>query len=167
MSRIDLEKIVAMFGDRVVLETYSQQGDETAVISKESLLDVMFYIKNSLKYDFLVDLTAVDRMEKIPRFMVVYHFRSMELGSRLRIKVPVDESSMQIDSIVPLWPAANWLEREAYDMFGVVFTGHPDLRRILLYSEFVGHPLRKDYPKDKRQPLVRREDMFIHNENDQ
>jgi NADH-quinone oxidoreductase subunit C len=72
----------------------------------------------------------------------------------LRLVVPVDEAEAEVDSLASLWPAANWLEREVWDMFGIVFRNHPDLKRILLYAEFQGHPLRKDYPVKKRQPLI-------------
>jgi NADH-quinone oxidoreductase subunit C len=88
------------------------------------------------------------------RFVVVYHFFSLPLKHRLRLEVPLDEADAEVDSLAPLWAAANWLEREAWDMFGVRFRGHPDLRRLLMYQEFKGHPLRKDYPVNKRQPLI-------------
>ena len=89
------------------------------------------------------------------RFTVVYHFYSMAKKHRLRLQVPVeDETSPEVDSLTSLWPGANWLEREVWDMFGIVFRGHPDLKRILMYEEFEGHPLRKDYPVSKRQPLI-------------
>ncbi len=89
-----------------------------------------------------------------PRFVVVYHFFSTTHKHRLRLVVPVQESEPEVDSLVDLWPAANWLERETWDMFGIVFRGHPDLKRILMYEEFEGHPLRKDYRVNKRQPLI-------------
>lgn len=88
------------------------------------------------------------------RFAVVYHLYSSRLKHRLRLVVPLAEDDASVDSLTPLWPGANWLEREAWDMFGVDFIGHPDLRRILMYEEFDGHPLRKDYPVSKRQPLI-------------
>jgi NADH-quinone oxidoreductase subunit C len=88
------------------------------------------------------------------RFAVVYHFYSMTLKHRLRLVVPVEEDAAEIDSLTSLWPGANWLEREVWDMFGITFRGHPDLKRLLMYEEFEGHPLRKDYPVNKRQPLV-------------
>ncbi len=95
------------------------------------------------------------------RFQVVYHLRSTKTGKRLRLKAPVDEGdngeNPEIDSVTSLWKSALWADRETWDMFGIKFRGHPDLRRILMYEEFVGHPLRKDYPKEKRQPLVRRD----------
>ena len=88
------------------------------------------------------------------RFAVLYHFYSTTHKHRLRLVVPVEEAAPEVDSLTALWPGANWLEREAWDMFGVGFRGHPDLRRILMYEEFDGHPLRKDYPVNKRQPLI-------------
>ena len=89
------------------------------------------------------------------RFAVIYHFYSMAEKHRLRLSVPIaDETSPEVDSLTSLWPGANWLEREVWDMFGIGFRGHPDLKRILMYEEFEGHPLRKDYPVKKRQPLI-------------
>ena len=88
------------------------------------------------------------------RFAVVYHFYSMVHNHRLRLVVPVEEADAEVDSLTSLWPGANWLEREVWDMFGINFRGHPDLKRILMYEGFEGHPLRKDYPVKKRQPLI-------------
>ncbi|MCP3915735.1 MAG: NADH-quinone oxidoreductase subunit C [bacterium] len=88
------------------------------------------------------------------RFAVVYHFFSGTQRHRLRLVVPVPETRAAVESLTPLWPAANWLEREVWDMFGIRFEGHPDLKRILMYDGFEGHPLRKDYPVAKRQPLI-------------
>ena len=88
------------------------------------------------------------------RFTVVYHFYSMSHKHRLRLVVPLEEKNAEVDSLTSLWAGANWLEREVWDMFGIRFRGHPDLKRILMYEEFEGHPLRKDYPVNKRQPLI-------------
>ena len=88
------------------------------------------------------------------RFVVTYHFYSLVHKHRLRLVVPVEENDAELDSVTPLWDGANWLEREVWDMFGIQFRGHPDLKRILMYDEFEGHPLRKDYPVNKRQPLI-------------
>ncbi len=88
------------------------------------------------------------------RFTVVYHFFSTAHKHRLRLVVPVEESVAEVDSLTDLWPGANWLEREVLDMFGIAFRGHPDRKRILMYEEFEGYPLRKDYPVNKRQPLI-------------
>jgi NADH-quinone oxidoreductase subunit C len=88
------------------------------------------------------------------RFVVVYHLFSLPLKHRLRLEVPVGETEPEVDSVTAVWAAANWYEREVWDMFGIRFRGHPDLRRILMYEEFDGHPLRKDYPVRRRQPLI-------------
>ncbi len=92
------------------------------------------------------------------RFAVVYHFFSLEHKHRLRLVVPVEEArdgtTAELDTVTSLWAGADWLEREVWDMFGIRFQGHPDLKRILMYEEFEGHPLRKDYPVNKRQPLI-------------
>jgi NADH-quinone oxidoreductase subunit C len=101
-----------------------------------------------------VDITAVDHLGRKPRFDVIYHLLSVPSKRRLRIKVQVEDGESTVDSLTSLWGDANWLEREVWDMFGIRFSGHPDLRRILLYEEFQGHPLRKDYPIRKRQPLI-------------
>ena len=88
------------------------------------------------------------------RFAVVYHFYSLKHKHRLRLVVPLNETDLEVDTLTSLWAGANWLEREVWDMFGIRFRGHPDLTRILMYEEFEGHPLRKDYPVNKRQPLI-------------
>jgi len=137
-----------------VLGYHSYLGDDTVVIRRESLLPVMKLLKEQFQFATLTDLTAVDYLGQQPRFEVVYHLHSMEKNARLRVKVPAAEGE-EVDSLTPLWPIANWLEREVWDMFGIRFTNHPDLRRILMYDEFEGHPLRKDYPVNKRQPRVK------------
>ena len=139
-----------------ILDTLLPQGDATAIIRPEFLAKIMDFLKKDsrLLFDVLVDITAIDYAERKPRFDVVYHLLSLPFNRRLRIKVPVEESKPTVDSLTPLWGSADWLEREVWDMFGIVFEGHPDLRRILLYPEFQGHPLRKDYPIRRRQPLI-------------
>jgi NADH-quinone oxidoreductase subunit C len=110
---------------------------------------------SKLRLDFLSDITAVDYWQKKePRFEVVYQVASLKGGQRLRVRVPVPEEDATVDSLVPLWKGANFLEREVWDLFGIRFIDHPDLRRILLYEEFQGHPLRKDYPVNLWQPRV-------------
>lgn len=163
MSKQDLERLAAAHPDGVV-ESHSAHGDDTAIVLGSHILPVMRWLRDSAGYDMLVDVTAVDYLGRDLRFEVVYHLRSMTSGHRLRVKVQLaelDESvPPEVDSVVSLWPGANWLEREVYDLYGIRFKDHPDLRRILLYEEFQGHPLRKDYPKEKRQPLVRRESLL-------
>lgn len=141
-----------------VLETHNHRGDETAVVKRENLLEIARFIKTNPEWgmNVLMDLTAVDgsALGWESRFEVVYHFYSLAQNHRLRLKVRVGEKDAHVPSLVELWPIANWLEREVWDMFGISFEGHPDLRRILMYPEFVGHPLRKDYPYNKIQPLI-------------
>jgi len=145
-----------------VLSTHSYRGDDTLVVDPTRIADAMKTLRDDpeLAMTMLVDVTAVDYFGREPRFEVVYHLRSFKSGARLRVKVPVaepeDGSNPAIDTITPLWASADWNEREVWDLYGIRFRGHPDMRRILMYEEFVGHPLRKDYPKEKRQPLVRR-----------
>ena len=139
-----------------VLDAMLPQGDATAVIRPESLTRIIDFLKNDsrLQFNILVDITAVDYLERKPRFDVVYHLLSLPFNRRLRLKVPVEDGSSALNSLTPWWGSANWLEREVWDMFGIRFAGHPDLKRILMYEEFQGHPLRKDYPIRKRQPLI-------------
>jgi NADH-quinone oxidoreductase subunit C len=139
-----------------VIEASLPQGDATAIIRTEYLTRVMDFLKNDprLQFSMLVDITAVDYMGRRPRFDVVYHLLSILFKRRLRIKLQVEDGEPTVDSLTSLWGDANWLEREVWDMFGIRFAGHPDLRRILLYEEFQGHPLRKDYPIRRRQPLI-------------
>ncbi len=139
-----------------VEETHARLGDVTARVAPGRLEEVMRFLRDEsgLEFDMLTDLTAVDYLGQSPRFEVVYHLYSVAQGHRLRIKARVAEEEAEIESLVDLWPSANWMEREVWDLYGIRFRGHPDLRRILLYEEFEGHPLRKDYPMEKRQPLV-------------
>jgi len=138
-----------------VVDTLLPQGDATAVIRPEFLTEIMDFLKNDsrLLFNVLMDMTAVDFKGKTPRFEVVYHLLSMKFNRRLRIKLKIEEGK-PVDSLTPLWGCANWLEREIWDMFGISFKSHPDLKRILMYEEFEGHPLRKDYPVKKRQPRI-------------
>jgi len=141
-----------------VLETHSFCGDDTAVIHPEAIVPVATCLKHDpeLDYNFLMDLTAVDclNLGTPHRYEVVYHFFSLSKKHRIRIKTPLGAKGPQVDSIASLWAGADWYEREVWDMFGVKFRGHPNLKRILMYEEFEGHPLRKDYPIRKRQPLI-------------
>jgi NADH-quinone oxidoreductase subunit C len=138
-----------------VVSTHAYLGDATAVVREFHLLDTMRFLRSdpALAFDMLSDVCAVDYLPRVPRFEVVYHLYSVAKNHRLRVKTPVDENT-SAPSVVELWPSANWMEREVFDLYGIRFAGHPDLRRILLYDEFEGHPLRKDYPKERRQPLV-------------
>ena len=155
-----LQRLRDRFGAAIV-DTHEFRGDTTAVVDRTMLVDALRFCRDepALAFDMLTDLTAVDYLkfpgrEDGPRFEVVYHLYSLAHNHRLRLKVVVDEDDAVVPTAVPLWPIANWLEREVWDMFGVRFEGHPDPRRLLMYEQFVGHALRKDYPINRRQPLI-------------
>ncbi|UCD84048.1 MAG: NADH-quinone oxidoreductase subunit C [Deltaproteobacteria bacterium] len=125
----------------------SSFGDElTVTIKKESILALSRFLKDEFSFDFLVDVCGVDYLGREPRFEVVYHLLSIRSRSRLRLKVPVPGESSTLDSVCSVWKAANWFEREVFDMYGISFNGHPDLRRILNTEDVGGYPLRKDFP---------------------
>lgn len=158
MSQRVLDVLKGKFGDAIV-ETHSFLGDDTAVVDPKSWKAVCAFLKSDpqMAFDMMVDLCGVDYPEREPRFEVVLHLYSTSRRHRVRLKARVGDSEgddAQLDSITEVWPGVNWFEREAYDLVGITFLGHPDLRRILMYPEFTGHPLRKDYPADKTQPLV-------------
>ena len=150
-----LDRLIDVHSD-AVLETHTRLGDATAVVDAGRIVEIARFLRDDdlLFFEMLSDLCAVDYPERSPRFEVVYHLYSLKHNHRLRIKAGVPEEPCEIDSLVEIWPAANWLEREVWDMYGIRFRNHPDLRRLLLYEEFEGHPLRKDYPKERRQPLI-------------
>ncbi|CAG0960329.1 NADH-quinone oxidoreductase subunit C [Myxococcaceae bacterium] len=139
-----------------ILETHARLGDATASVDPSRVVDVLRHLRDTagLEFDMLVDLTGVDHLGATPRFEVVYHLLSLRHHHRVRIKARVGEEAPEIPSVCGVFASANWMEREAFDLYGIRFRDHPDLRRILLYDEFEGHPLRKDYPKERRQPLV-------------
>jgi NADH-quinone oxidoreductase subunit C len=138
-----------------VLEASSPFGDDTLVIRPAALREVMDVLR-AVPHDFamLLDLTVVDFPDRTERFEIVYHLLSLSRNRRIRIKLSVGESNPAVASLTPVWKNADWLEREAYDMFGVTFEGHPYLRRLFMYDGFEGHPLRKDYGLRHRQPRL-------------
>ena len=129
-----------------VVDSHSRLGNDTVIIRPEHLLEVAATLRDdpAAAMDLLRDITAVDYMHRVPRFEVVYIFYSIALKHQLLVRVLVEEESCKVPSLDSLYPIANWLEREVYDMYGVDFEDHPDLRRVLLYEEFEDHPLRKD-----------------------
>lgn len=129
------------------LSTRSFRNETTLLVRPGDIIRICRHLKEDpgLLYDFLSDLTAVDRLGDHPRFEVVYHLYSLQYKWRIRLKVPVEEGEA-VPSVTAVWGAANWHEREVFDMFGIGFDGHPDLRRILMPEEWEGCPLRKDYP---------------------
>lgn len=140
----------------VFVECTEERGEECVRVHPEGIAAVARFLREDPRLDFnvLMDLAGVDFPDEEPRFEIVYHFYSLARKARLRVKVRVPEAKPEVDSLTPLWKAANWHEREAWDLFGIRFRGHPNLKRILLYEEFEGHPLRKDYPIRKRQPRI-------------
>ena len=139
------------------LSTSADASHVVVEISTDNSISFFTSLKSDqeLGFNFLVDLTVVDYLDsRSCRFEVVYHLLSIQHNWRVRVKIAVRESSASVPSIVSLWSGANFMEREAWDMYGIRFEGHPDLRRILMYDEFKGHPLRKDYPIQLKQPRV-------------
>lgn len=153
------ESMVAVFGDKVCRcadLAWKEYGLNYSVLPQNSF-SLFETLKNDERFlcNMLIDITAVDWLDrKEPRFEVVYQLLSITFNHRICIRVAVDEDAPKVASVRPLWHAANFLEREVWDMFGIEFEGHGDLRRILMYDEFVGHPLRKDYPVRGKQPRV-------------
>jgi NADH-quinone oxidoreductase subunit C len=140
-----------------VIDSHDFRGDQTVTMKKDCGNEFFQFLRDDseLAFNFLMDITAVDYLsKKDERFEVVYHFYSLKYNHRLRVKIPVSEENCIAESITPFWKTANWYEREIWDMYGIKFRNHPNLRRILMYEEFKGHPLRKDYPINKRQPLI-------------
>ncbi len=140
-----------------LLEARVDLGDAVIRIAPDGCFEFFKLLKldSELRFNLLVDLTVVDWLDQREnRFDVVYQFLSVSTLFRLRVSIGVSEERPEVDSIVGLWSGANYMEREAWDMYGVKFRGHPDLRRILMYDEFDGHPLRKDYPVQGKQPRI-------------
>jgi len=158
MSIRALETLKEKFGE-AILETHSEYGDDTAVVEASRWKEICRFLRDDsrMAFDMPVDLCGVDYPERTPRFEVVLHLYSVSKRQRLRLKARVGDAegeSAEIDTVADVWVGVNWYERETYDLMGISFKGHPDLRRILMYPEFEGHPLRKDYPANKAQPLV-------------
>ncbi len=130
----------------VLLEGRLDCGQLTLEIAPARILEVCQFLGQQERFTRLSGVTAVDWFPKDPRFEVVYHLHSLERNQRLRLKCKLGGESPEIDSVTAVWRAANWYEREVFDLFGVVFRGHPNLRRILMPDNWAGHPLRKDYP---------------------
>ena len=133
---------------RAVAEVLEFRGETTIVVPRELLRGAAERCREDTALDFnlLSDATCVDRFPHEPRFELNYHLVSIARRDKVRLKVRLSGDDAVVDSLVPVWPGANWLEREIFDLFGIRFSGHPDLRRILLPDDWEGHPLRKDFP---------------------
>lgn len=145
-----VDALRATFGTAIGRAAVARDGETVVHVRAERLRDVMRWLRDTpgQRYDYLVDVTAVEYRDGERPLEVVYFLRALERQADLRVKVDLDvREELAVDSVVPLWAGANWLEREVYDMFGVTFRGHPDLRRILMWETYAeGHPLRKDFP---------------------
>lgn len=161
MATQNLESIKTELGQLVKADRFSKfnlftnpQGDDVLELPKEDVVPVLRFLKETGRFDFLMDVCGADYPEReragLPRFDVVYHLFSSRNFGRLRIKAQVGEGEA-IETATSVWKSANWFEREAFDMYGIQFAGHPNLERILTHHEFVGHPLRKDYDADQQQ----------------
>jgi len=158
MENITIGKLKENFSTSI-LEINTNNGDAFVLVEKKQIIPILTFLKNDseLDYNMLIDLSAVDYLKhpvkKAERFEIVYQLYSLTKNHKIRIKVSIEMKDLCVDSATSLWKSANWAEREVFDMFGIKFNGHPNLRRILTHHEFIGHPLRKDYPIKKRQIL--------------
>jgi NADH-quinone oxidoreductase subunit C len=149
MSHIErtIAALKEKFGD-VIEQVVEFRGETSVVVKKDAVVEVLRFLKETpdLRYTFLANLTAYDDWPDEPRFSVIYQLRNMALPANLRVRARVHGDAAELPSAAGVYLNANWHEREVFDMFGVKFTGHPDLRRILMPADWEGHPLRKDYP---------------------
>ncbi len=147
MNEKVLEKLNMKFGN-AWLEPNEFRGELTVVVAKEHIVEVCRFLKedNQLSFNLLADMCGIDMYTPKKRFGVIYNLYSFKTGHRIRLKVFTEEDDPKVPSVTSVWRTANWHEREAFDMFGIVFEGHPDLRRIYLPEEFEYYPLRKDFP---------------------
>ena len=146
MYAAPLADVAAVLGGQVA-SSHEAFGETTITVAADKIVEVLRTLRDDPKCQFeqLIDIAGVDYPERAQRFEVVYHLLSPRLNQRLRVKIAADEAT-QVPSAIPVFPNADWYEREAYDMFGILFSGHPDLRRLLTDYGFQGHPLRKDFP---------------------
>ncbi len=150
------QSVQAKFPEAVI-EVSDFRGDLAITVRRERIADICQFLLSSAggEYNMMMDICGVDYLGQEPRFEVVYHLYSLKSRHRVRIKVRVPENDPTIPTVTHLWKAADWFERETYDLYGIIFQGHPDLRRLLTHDDFEGHALRKDYPVNKRQELRR------------
>jgi NADH-quinone oxidoreductase subunit C len=139
-------KIKAKFGALIAEPTEFRGEISLKIADAEQIFEVCNFAKRQLGFDYLVDISSVDNYGEDPRWTVVYHLRGIASGEELRLKTDVSEEKSELPSVLPVWRTANWHEREVYDMMGIRFSGHPDLRRILMWEGYPYHPLRKDFP---------------------
>jgi len=144
-DQASVEKLKSKFSS-AVLDVVEFRGELTVTVEKSRILEISTFLRDECGYNFLCDLCGVDYLGQEPRFMVVYNLYNITTKKRLRVKVPVEEQNPCVDTVSGVWSTANWPERECWDLMGISFNNHPDLRRILMAADWEGHPLRKDYP---------------------
>jgi NADH-quinone oxidoreductase subunit C len=161
VSQAVAQALVARFPADVTDPRVGPGGDDVVFARKERILEVCRFLKEDpgLLFNLAPYVTAVDYLGQEPRFEVVYNCASTRLGHRIRLRVKVPESDLTVPSVTSVWRGVDWFERYCWDMYGIRFPGHPDHRRLFMYEEFVGHPLRKDYPLRGRQPLTPERDV--------
>lgn len=154
------ERLESRFDDAIE-KVVEDRGELTLWIDRDRVHDVLGHCKRELAFDFCMDVTAVDHLELEgePRFAVVWHLFSLSTGERIRVKASVPEDDPVVATATDVWKSTDWFEREVYDMFGIRFEGHPNMKRILCHEDFQGHALRKDYPADLRWKLTRPDDL--------
>jgi NADH-quinone oxidoreductase subunit C len=140
------ETITALEGKFQVLHKTDFRGETALTVRREDIVEICRFCKDSLGFDFLLDIASVDNFGDEPRFEMVYELSKVLANEHLRLKFSVSEDEPSVPTISEIWPTANWHEREIYDMMGITFTGHPDLRRILMWEGYPYYPLRKDFP---------------------
>ena len=139
------DSVEKSFGPKIQGKT-EFRDETTYAISASDLRDIAGFCRDELSFDYLLDITSIDNFGEEPRFKIVYHLYSMPHGVHLRLKLNIPEELNAVDTVSDIWPTANWHEREVYDMMGIKFDGHPDLRRILMWDGYPYFPLRKDFP---------------------
>jgi len=146
MTATEAADKIALAFPSAIKERKEFRGETTLVLAADSLREVCLHAKDSLGFDYLVDISSVDHFGDEPRFELVYELSSIGHGAHLRLKVPVSEDSCEAPTVCDIWPTADWHEREVWDLMGIRFSDHPDLRRILMWEGYPYHPLRKDFP---------------------
>src|SRR5215471_8184118 len=146
MTSQELIDILGKSFDSKIRDKTEFRGETTFTIAAEYICDIAKFCRYDLSFDYLLDITSIDNFGEEPRFEIVYHLYSMPHAAHLRLKLKVPEETGAVDTVSDIWPTANWHEREIYDMMGLKFNGHPDLRRILMWEGYPFFPLRKDFP---------------------
>src|SRR5256885_1519370 len=140
-----LNSLAQLFGEKI-LERAEFRDETTYTIAPENLREIAKFCRDDLSFDYLIDISSIDNSGQEPRFEIVYELYSLTLAVHLRLKLSVSEAAPAVDTVSDIWSTANWHEREIYDMMGIKFNGHPDLRRILMWDGYPFFPLRKEFP---------------------